>query len=98
METAGLSRTYRSGDVRPIALVFFFFFSLPFLGQGFGGLALSNAQFSGHPAMSIVLLVIGGAVGVWCAFTLCVWVSSSNTAESWSAIASAESPVSSVRP
>lgn len=67
METAGLSRTYRSGDVRPIALVFFFF-SLPFLGQGFGGLALSNAQFSGHPAMSIVLLVIGGAVGVWCAF------------------------------
>jgi hypothetical protein len=54
--------------VRPVAFAVFFFFSLPLVGRGFGGLALSNAQLSGHPGTSIVFLVLGGAIGAWCAF------------------------------
>ncbi len=68
MQTVGSTRTYRSGSVRPIAFAVFFLFSLPLLGRGFGGLALSNAQLSGHPGASIVFLVLGGAIGAWCAF------------------------------
>ena len=68
VRTVGTSRTYRSGSVRPVALAIFVLFALPLLGRGFGGLALSNAQLSGHPAASIVLLVLGGVIGFWCAF------------------------------
>jgi hypothetical protein len=68
VQTVGSIRTYRSGSVRPIAFAIFFFFSLPLLGRGFGGLALSNAQLSGHPGQAIVFLVLGGAIGGWCVF------------------------------
>jgi hypothetical protein len=49
-------------------LAIFLFFSLPLLGRGFGGLALSNSQLSGHPGASVVFLVLGGVIGFWCAF------------------------------
>ena len=105
METAGLSRTCRSGGVRPTALAILFLFLFLFFSfrsrSSVEVLEDSHSQMlksQDIPPRASSCLSLEGRSGCGAPFTLRVSVSSSNTTESWCAIASAESLVSSVRP